>query len=332
MAARLNSGNLEVIELQRVKGAELDAVLEDQVRAYRRCFGWDFTPSADLVRRFTNMESIAGCALRLDREVIGYSFYVLDEYRGLIGDLYVREEHQSPAFEFPLLQGMLDLLRYTPDLCRIESQFMLCGSLPVARWDGARPATAFPLSHFARGYQRLILRREIDSATRLAQSASNDGRFVFEKWSSRHLNEGGHLLEMAYRNHVDAEINDQYMTAGGCRRFLSNVVQYPGCGAFFPEGSYTAWDPDTGNMAGLCLASLVAPDAGHITQVCTAPWAQRIGLGAELVRRALLELALSGGRQATLSVTASNRKAMRLYERLGFTVIKEFTAYVWEGF
>lgn len=331
MAALLHPWNPEVVELRHLRGADLQTVLDDQVRLYRDQLQWDFRPSADLVYRFADMQSLCGCAIRVGRQVAGYSFYVLDEDRGLIGDLYVREDLQTPAFEFSLLQGTLDVIRLTPYLRRMESQILITQSLPPVRWDGSRPPAAFPLSHVCRGYPRLLLGKDIDSASKLARGL-HDSRFVIEKWSQRHVNEGGHLVELAYRNHVDAEINDQYGTAGGARRFLTNIVQFPGCGAFFGEGSFAAWDPDTGRMAGLCLTSLVSPRSGHITQLCTAPWAQRIGLGSELLRRSMLALALAGCHQVTLTVTASNRGAMRLYEHSGFTVTREFTAYSWEGF
>ena len=57
----------------------------------------------------------------------------------------------------------------------------------------------------------------------------------------------------------------------GARRFLYNIVQYPGCGSFFRPASLVALERDTGELAGLSLASVVAPEVGHITQICVAP-------------------------------------------------------------
>ena len=42
------------------------------------------------------------------------------------------------------------------------------------------------------------------------------------------------LIAAAYKGHVDATINDQYGSVTGARRFIHNIVQYPGCGRFFP--------------------------------------------------------------------------------------------------
>jgi ribosomal protein S18 acetylase RimI-like enzyme len=83
-------------------------------------------------------------------------------------------------------------------------------------------------------------------------------------------------------------------------------------------------------MVGLSLASFVAHETGHITQICVAPSEQRTGLGYELVRRSLFELALNGCRDASLTVTADNQSAVQLYERMGFQVLRDFSAHVWE--
>src|SRR5207302_9157636 len=131
---------------------------------------------------------------------------------------------------------------------------------------------------------------------------------------------------------IDSRINDQYDTVSGARRFLYNIVQYPGCGTFFKPASYVALDRESGELCGLSLSSLVAEQAGHITQICVAPSHRGSGLGDELLRQSLLELYKAGCRGATLTVTAANREAVALYERAGFAIVRRFRAFVWEGF
>ena len=80
------------------------------------------------------------------------------------------------------------------------------------------------------------------------------------------------------KSHVDATINDQYNSVTGARRFINNIVQYPGCGSFFPPASLVADRPD-GGMAGVIFGSLVAADTGHITQVCVLPAHKGQGVG-----------------------------------------------------
>jgi ribosomal protein S18 acetylase RimI-like enzyme len=155
---------------------------------------------------------------------------------------------------------------------------------------------------------------------------------LFDSWSERKQDEAATLISAAYRGHIDSEINDQYRSPAGARRFLMNIVQYPGCGAFFQPASYVAMDPGTGRLSGICLASLVHADVGHVTQVCVSPAARGTGVGYELIRRSLASLARHGCKKVTLTVTAANTEAIALYERMGFRKTRNFSAYVWEGF
>jgi ribosomal protein S18 acetylase RimI-like enzyme len=153
-----------------------------------------------------------------------------------------------------------------------------------------------------------------------------------EKWSDHHHDGAAQLIAAAYAGHIDSRINDQYRSVEGARRFLYNIVQYPGCGTFFRPASYVAFDLERGWLCGLALTSLVGPEAGHITQICVSPEVRGSGVGYELLRRSLMTLKEHGCRKVSLTVTAANREAVELYERMSFSLIRQFSAYVWEGF
>jgi ribosomal protein S18 acetylase RimI-like enzyme len=155
---------------------------------------------------------------------------------------------------------------------------------------------------------------------------------LIDGWTERKQDDAASLIATAYQGHIDSEINDQYRSPAGARRFLLNIIQYPGCGSFFQPASFLALDPQNGKLCGLCLSSLVQADVGHITQVCVSKAARGTGLGYELIRRALESLASHGCRKATLTVTAANVEAIQLYEQMGFGKTRDFAAYVWEGF
>jgi ribosomal protein S18 acetylase RimI-like enzyme len=150
-------------------------------------------------------------------------------------------------------------------------------------------------------------------------------------WNERRQDEAAMLISGAYHGHVDSQINDQYRSFAGAKRFLLNIVQYPGCGKFFAGGSYIAED-ETGRMCGLVLSSHVAGDVGHITQVCVSPEWKGRGAGYELMRSALLTMAAHRCEHVSLTVTACNTGAIHLYQRMGFRATRRFAAYVWDGF
>ncbi|HYU41320.1 MAG TPA: GNAT family N-acetyltransferase, partial [Vicinamibacteria bacterium] len=81
--------------------------------------------------------------------------------------------------------------------------------------------------------------------------------------------------------------------------------------------------------AGVVLSSHLSRTNGHICQVSVAPDAQGSGLGEVLMTSALAAFAKEGLATASLSVTFDNRRAYRLYQRLGFRLRKEFAAHAW---
>lgn len=321
MAARSESFATEVVNLRRIAPGSLDELLEEEIRVWQETLCWDFAPSAALVKRFADAQSLNGMALMRGSQVIGYTYTVLDEEKGLIGDLYVRRDHATAANEDQLLNATVDILYRTSGVRRIESQVIL-----LAHPRPAPPAHANDLRLFERYFMVCDLRRG-------HEWRSNDTSKVLDVdgWNERYQEDAATLIANAYEGHVDGHINDQYRSVAGARRFLLNIVQYPGCGAFYPEGSWLAWRKDTGRLCAVSLASRVSDEAGHITQLCVAPTSRGTGIGRETLGRSLRSLREAGFRQVSLTVTASNRNAIALYESMGFVTQRRFAAMVWEN-
>ncbi|MGA2741034.1 MAG: GNAT family N-acetyltransferase [Bryobacteraceae bacterium] len=331
MAARLEpvptAPTPSLVDLRHLRSEDLGELLTEEIEAWRSLLDWDFGKSADLVRRFVDMRALNGFALVDDGEVAGYAYYVLEEHKGLIGDLFVREPFRTIENENRLLESVLRSLTAAPHIGRIESQLMMChttGGLPLPRY----------LSSFERNFMMLDMPPATLGPARrwgrgLGPAAS---RVYIEKWADQYQEPAAQLIAAAYQGHVDSLINDQYRSVAGSRRFLFNIVQYPGCGTFFKPASVAAFDRLTGRICGICLASLVMPYCGHITQICVAPWVRGAGVGYELLRQSLTLLREAGCSKTSLTVTASNRGAVKLYEDVGFTTIRKFFAYAWEGY
>jgi ribosomal protein S18 acetylase RimI-like enzyme len=320
MAALPDSWNNALIELGTLTAADLSALLQEEIGAWKTGLNWDFRPSAELVRRFTEMHALTGFALvAADRSIAGYAYYVCEDGKGLIGDLYVRAAFRSLESENALLTAVLDAMWRTPGNRRVEAQLMMLSS-PLER--------AVPFQQWFHGHRRRYLELQLASVSSLPPRELHSISIL--PWAEKRQDDAARLIAGAYHGHVDSSINDQYRSPGGARRFLTNIVQYPGCGAFFGPASYMALESDGRTLAGLCLASMVAPDCGHITQICVSPAHRDTGLGYELLRRSLVALAGHGSKAVSLTVTAANHDAVRLYERMGFRTRREFAAYVWE--
>ncbi|MDW8130415.1 MAG: GNAT family N-acetyltransferase [Bryobacterales bacterium] len=310
-----------IVQLARIRASALEDLLEEETYAWRRALEWDFLPTANLVRRYVELESLAGFALLEGERAVGYTYFVAEERKGLVGDLYVMQAFRHSGGEARLLAAALDALRANRQVRRIESQLMLL--------DDAldRP---LPASEHLRRFERQLMVTEAAPARRLAPRAGTG--VAFQLWDDRFQGEAAEVIAQAYRGHVDGEVNDQYRSAAGARRFLHNIIQYPGCGRFLPQASWVALERLGDRLCGLCLTSMVAGDVGHITQVCVVPEVRGRGVGYELLRRSLVSLGEAGARKISLTVTVVNRRAVALYEAMGFLPRRRFAALVWEGF
>src|ERR1035441_7226633 len=262
MAARLHPAperHQEIVDLRRLAARDLDSLLEEECQAWRDELEWGFEKSADLVRRFVDMNALAGSALLEDGRVAGYMYFVLEEDKGLIGDLYVCQELRTVERENLLIASALEQVMNAPGVGRIEAQLLML------RYDPMRPAPrADCLSVFERNFMRIDLKRAV-----LGRGNVRRPMYV-EKWSDHYHDAAARLIAArliaaAYAGHIDSRINDQYRTSAGARRFLNNIVQYPGCGAFYRPASVVALEGVTGTLCGISLTSLLTPETGHVT-------------------------------------------------------------------
>lgn len=324
MAALTEANVPALVDLRQLRPEELDPLLEEEIGLWRARMDWDFGPSADLVRRFVRMQALNGHALVAGRVAVGYVYFVCEDRKGLIGDLYLARQYATVQNETALLGAAIKALRAFPRIGRIESQLMMLS-------EAAR--RALPLAHLARAHRRNFMMIELagDSHPDRLPAGKAGAKYRFDPWQEREQEEAARLIARAYQGHIDGDINDQYRSIAGARRFLMNIVQYPGCGSFFQPASMVAFQAETGQLSGLSLASLVAFDVGHITQICVDPAVKGSGVGYEMLRLSLGALARSGCRRVSLTVTAANDEAVALYRRMGFHIEHTFDAIIWEG-
>src|SRR5579864_2622441 len=273
MAALFDQYPSALVDLRDVTSAYLEPLLREETEEWRTELDWDYRSSADLVRRFVDLRALTGFVLPGKAEAAGYGYYVCEEGKGLIGGLYIGGRYRTIENENTLLTAMLDAMWRTPGTRRVEAQLMMLSS-PLSR--------SMPYPRWFRAFPRKFFEVSLDAIRSLP---ARQPEVAIAPWSENRQEDTARLITAAYAGHVDSHINDQYRSAGGARRFLANIVQYPGCGTFFAPAAFVAVPPAGRSLCGVCLTSLVARDVGHITQVCVAPSHRGIGLGYELLRR-----------------------------------------------
>jgi len=308
---------MNIVDLRQTTVRQLEPLLEEEARHWREELHWDYRGALELIKRFLEARALAGCVAFEGGVAAGYCFYVLEEQKGLIGGLYVSPKYNQAAVGRRLLEEMLFGMRALPQLNRIEAQLMPFGG-PV---DEPLKEQGFRL------YTRQFMLLDLPSFPESGAGASAGMRL--DRWHDRYFDPCAKLIYLSYANHVDGEINDQYRSRSGALRFLKNIILLPGCGQFVPSASFVLRQAGGDELIGAVLTSEVSPGVGHTTQICVLPGYQGHGLGRMLMLTAIDTLRTMKFNELTLTVTADNITAVRLYEKLGFRTIKSFTAGVW---
>ena len=308
---------MNIIDLRQTTVRQIEPLLEEEARHWRDELHWDYRGALELIKRFMEAHALAGCAAFENGAAAGYSFYVLEEQKGLIGGLYVSCKFAQEPLGRRLLEEMLYSMRAIPHLMRIEAQLM-----PFSG-----PVDSPLLDHGFRLYTRQFMLLDLH---RMAESkAGASGGLRLARWNDRYFEPCAKLIYLAYANHVDGEINDQYRSRAGALKFLKNIILLPGCGQFVPGASFVLHEPGSDELVAAVLTSEVSSGVGHTTQICVLPGFQGHGIGRMLMQTSAEALRSMKFRELTLTVTSDNRTAVQLYEKLGFQTIKSFTAGVW---
>ncbi len=320
---------MQLVDLRQLTSRQLDPLLAEEALQWRQELHWDYTASIDLIKKFVDARSLTGSAVIERGEPVGYAFYVLEERKGLVGGLFVSPRYAQQELSQQLLVDTLTTLGGIPKLDRVEAQLIPFGYTldPVLSEYGFRLFTRqFMLAPLPQTNGPVL-----DVIPGLIREGPGAG-LLLERWDHRYFESCARLIQLAYANHVDGEINDQYRSESGALRFLKNIIILPGCGQFQAEASFVLRQPHAGHLAGVVLNSCVCAGVGHTTQICAVPGYQGHGLGRRLMEASLQALRFRRYTSVSLTVTSGNERAVRLYERLGFHTIKKFAAGVWTGY
>ena len=314
---------MEILDLRHFSGADLRPLLEEEIAQWGRSLSWDYAGSAEMILRYMDAKILPGYAAIERGRIFGYSFFVYEQSKGVIGDLFVSDGASTASrreVEERLLTHVIETLQQSPGIHRVEAQLLAHETGEVAR-----PFLGQGFSRHPRVFMNFEMARHPQTAPPLAPE------FEIRPWSEEQYQTAAALITAAYRGHVDSEINDQYRTLTGSLRFLNNIVRFPGCGTFDPQASFVVFERRTQTLIGLILCSQVRADVGHITQVCVLPEYRSAGLGLALLAATTRSLRDRSFRSISLTVTQANDRAIALYKRIGYESWRVFDAFVWEG-
>ena len=314
---------MEILDLRHFSAADLRPLLEEEIATWAQRLSWDYAGSAEMILRYMDAKILPGYAAIERGNIFGYAFFVYEQSKGVIGDLFVRGDGRRSnrsEVEKRLLTHVIETLQQSPGVHRVEAQLLAHEAGEVAR-----PFLEQGFSRHPRVFMNYEMARHAQTAPEIA------GEFEIRPWADEHYQTTAALITAAYRGHVDSEINDQYRSLSGSLRFLNNIVRCPGCGVFDPHSSFVVFQRRNRALVGVILCSLVRADVGHITQVCVLPEYRSAGLGVALLAATTRNLRERRFKAISLTVTQANDRAIALYERIGFDSLRVFDAFVWEG-
>lgn len=314
---------MEILDLRHFSSLDLRPLLSDETALWSRLLSWDYSSSAEMILRYVDSKILPGYAAVDRGRIFGYSFFVYEGSKGVIGDLYVTNGSRLPnarEVEIKLLTHVIETLQQSPGMHRIEAQLL------------AHEANAVSRPFLETGFQRHPrLFMTLPLAATGPEKVATHPEVEIRPWSDADYQPSAAVITAAYRGHVDAQINDQYHTLSGSLRFLNNIVRFPGCGMFDGESSFVALDRRAKSMIGMILCSRVRHDVGHVTQVCVLPEYRGKGIGESLLAATSGSLRRRNFSLLSLTVTEANARAVALYRRLGYDAKRVFDAFVWEG-
>lgn len=315
---------LEILDVRHFSARQLRPLLEHEARVWQNRLRWNYADATELLLQYLDSRMLPGF-VALDRgKICGFTFCVYEGYKAVIGDAFAVDNGSlsSVATTHELLRQLLQVLRHSPEIDRIEAQLLL--------YDASVIEEPFRQAQFDT-YRRLFMEVKLDPALRPAPLPLLPRTLELRRWTPADYQPAAQLIHTAYEGHIDARINDQYCSLAGSLRFLHNIVRFPGCGVFEARSSWVIVDRTTRTLVGVVLCSRVRQDTAHITQLCITPGHRGERLGAHLLSHAVAELTRTGYSFITLTVTEANTPAVDLYLESRFTIRHTFDAYVFDA-
>src|ERR1700723_635118 len=144
---------MEILDLRHFSSADLRPLLEEEIAAWGNLLAWDYGQSAEMILRYMEAKILPGYAAIERGSIFGYSFFVYEQSKGVIGDLFVHDGARTAnrvEVEERLLTHVIETLQQSPGIHRVEAQL-----LPHETGEVARPFLAQGFSRHPRVFMVL---------------------------------------------------------------------------------------------------------------------------------------------------------------------------------
>ncbi len=147
--------------------------------------------------------------------------------------------------------------------------------------------------------------------------------YLLEPWSPRLLEDHAMAKYRSFQSEMDSNVFPCLGDEDGCVKLMKEISCRQG---FVPSATWLArfTDPETGAVenCGTIQGITDQVDVGSVQNIGIVPNHRSRGLGRCLLNQSLLGFAKVGIKFVTLEVTSHNTGALRLYEKMGFRVVR----------
>lgn len=142
-------------------------------------------------------------------------------------------------------------------------------------------------------------------------------------WTPELLQDHAEVKYLSFRNTIDAVVFPCLGELPSCLRLMREIQNRDG---FLPEATWLAvYRPEPGARTAACgtIQAIRAPHRrANIQNIGVTPAHRGRGVGASLIIAACAGLQQIGVAKVALEVTAENKSAVQLYQRLGFRTVR----------
>src|SRR5271166_1194823 len=123
---------VEILDLRHFSSSDLRSLLDEEVETWGDLLAWDYRSSADMILRYVDAKILPGYAAVERGNIVGYSFFVYEGSKGVVGDLFVSPRRpDGRLIEAQIAQHVIETLQQSPGIHRVEAQLLthLAGGL-----------------------------------------------------------------------------------------------------------------------------------------------------------------------------------------------------------
>src|ERR1700683_2149463 len=185
---------LEILDLRHFSSVDLRPLLEDETQVWGRLLSWDYSGSAEMILRYVDAKILPGYAAVDRGRGFGYSFFVYEGSKGVIGDLYVTNGNRLPnsrEVELKLLTHVIETLQQSPGIHRVEAQLLAHDANSVSR--------PFLDTGFQR-HPRLFMTLDLGKAA--AEKVLAHPEVEIRPWTAGDYQPSAAVITAAYRKHA----------------------------------------------------------------------------------------------------------------------------------